>query len=113
MRKQFYNKILAEYASYKSAVLRGSSADIYARSYEIDVMTNLSEILLRLADTLSDRDLAVLMFRPNLLRELYNNWLKTDDSIYSELENHIMNEVKLMRRHTGGAHYVPNSEVWA
>ena len=98
MRKQFYNKILAEYASYKSAVLRGSSADIYARSYEIDVMTNLSEILLRLADTLSDRDLAVLMFRPNLLRELYNHWL---------------NEVKLMRCHAGGAHYVPNSEVWA
>ena len=100
MKEQFLKKIADEYATYKNSVLNSSSSEIYSRAYEIDIMANISDILINMVEKLSEYDLTLLSLRPNLLQELYNHWLKKEDEIYMELENHITEEIEFIRRNS-------------
>ena len=100
MKEQFLKKIAAEYEAYKNSVLNISASDIYARAYEIDIMTNISGILINMAEKLSEYDLTLLSLHPNLLQELYNHWLKKEDGMYTEIENHITEEIEFIKRNS-------------
>ena len=82
IREHFLDRIYGEYQAYKAAVLSCPNAEIFGRSYEIDVMVNFYEILIEKAGGLSEHVLAALLQHKNILNELYQLWLDKDDCNY-------------------------------
>lgn len=94
MKEQFWKKISSEYLEYKHTVLLCTNTEIYGKSYEIDMMINLYEILMEIGEKMSDRVLAALLSRNNILLTFYNSWLKKDDGVYDEIESHVTAEIR-------------------
>ena len=83
MREYFLNRIYGEYQSYKASVLEENGGSIYARCYEIDCMINIYEILKEFAMKLPVNELERLMNHRDILKYLYELWLKKSDSHYT------------------------------
>ena len=66
------------------------------KDYEIDVMTNIYDILMDKADDLSDEETVALLGRKHILYELYGLQLKRDDYNYPELENLVNEEIRIL-----------------
>ena len=94
MREYFLERIYGEYQSYKASVLEENSGVIYARCYEIDCMINIYEILKEFAMKLSVSELERLMNHRDILKYLYELWLKKSDIHYAEMEHHVTDEIK-------------------
>ena len=94
VKEHFLDRLYGEYQAYKASVLGCSNDEIFSRCYEIDAMVNFYEILAEKADGLSEDVLTKLLQHRNILTELYGLWLKKDDSIYSEMECHVEDEIK-------------------
>ena len=86
MREYFLNRIYGEYQSYKASVLEENGGSIYARCYEIDCMINIYEILKEFTMKLPVNELERLMNHRDILKYLYELWLKKSDSHYTEME---------------------------
>ena len=94
MREYFLDRIYGEYQSYKASVLEENGGSVYARCYEIDCMINIYEILKEFAMKLSVKELEMLMGHRDILKYLYELWLKKSDSHYAEIEHHVADEMK-------------------
>ncbi len=94
MREHFWDRIYGEFQSYKASVLESTNAEIFALCYEIDTIITIYEILSDLTETFTEEELSGLLKRKNILRELYQLWLKKEDSHYSELKEHVSGEIK-------------------
>jgi len=93
MKDHLLDRIYGEYQAYKVSILSLSSAEIFSKCYEIDIMTNIYDILAERVESLSENTVAALLEQKNVLQWIYERWLKKDDSSYAELENHVMDEV--------------------
>ena len=94
VKDHFLDRLYGEYQAYKASVLGCPNEEIFGRCYEIDVMVNFYEILTEKADGLSEPVLMEFLLRKNILKELYQLWLKKDDSNYSEMERHVDDEIE-------------------
>lgn len=92
--EQLLDRIYGEFMAYKASILSLNNAEIFGKCYEIDIFVNLYEILMEKAEKLSDEALAALLNRKNVLQELYDEWLKKDDSNYEEIECHVSDEIE-------------------
>ena len=95
MKEAFWNKLTAEYKSYQVSILSLTNFEIYGKCYEIDCMANFYEILMEKAESMSEEILSALLARENILWSFYDEWLAKDDSNYSEMENHIADEIEV------------------
>lgn len=96
LKEALWNKLTAEFKSYQVSVLSMSNSEIYGKCYEIDCMVNFYEILMEKAESMSEETLSALLKEENLLWGFYDEWLAKDDSIYSEMENHIAEEIEVV-----------------
>ncbi|MCD7883126.1 MAG: DUF3848 domain-containing protein [Lachnospiraceae bacterium] len=96
MREYFLDRIFGEYQAYRASVLGCPNTEIFGRCYEIDITVNIYEILVEKAEKLPDDILAALMKHRNILRDLYDLWLKKEDGAYQELEDYVSDEIKGM-----------------
>lgn len=94
MRDKFRRKVCNEYRKFRRKVLRGNRKKIYSQSYKIDVIINLYELLLELSETIPEGFIRYLMPQKNLLEQLYDQWLKKEDSLYEELMTYVDCELK-------------------
>lgn len=94
MREYFLSRIFGEYQAYKASVLGCTNSEKFGKSFEIDSIVNIYVILTEKADKIPDDTLAVLLEQRNILGSLYDLWLKKEDSLYKELEEHVTNEIK-------------------
>lgn len=85
MKEHFLDRLYGEYQAYRASLLSCPNVEIFNRCYEIDAVVSFYEILMEKAAVMSDRELEVLLKRKNLLMELYDLWLKQEDSTYSEI----------------------------
>lgn len=102
MKEHFLDRIYGEYQSYKASVLEENNGSIYARCYEIDCMITLYEVLKEVSIKMSDEELTAVLKQPNILNYLYELWMKKSDSLYGEMECHVMEEIKKL---------IPNTEI--
>lgn len=93
MKDHLLDRIYGEYQAYKVSILSLSNAEIFSKCYEIDIMTNLYDILAERVERLSEDTVQALLKHKNILAGLYERWLKKDDTNYAELENHVIDEV--------------------
>jgi hypothetical protein len=87
------DRIYGEYQAYKAKILSLSNAEIFSKCYEIDIMTNLYDILSAMTEKLDDDTIRKLLERRNILEELYERWLKRDDNVYAEIGACVSEEV--------------------
>lgn len=102
MKEHFLDRLYGEYQAYRSSLLSCPNIEIFNRCYEIDAVVNFYEILMEKAGGMSDNELEALLQRKDLLMELYDLWLKRDDSAYSEMEMHIDSEIRNMTKEISG-----------
>lgn len=93
MKECLFDRLYKEYEEFKSSVLELPKSDIFNKCYEIDVMTNIYDILIDKADNMSDEEAGTLLNKSHILYGLYGLWLKRDDYNYSELESFIYEEI--------------------
>lgn len=94
VREHLSDRIYGEYQAYKADILSLSNVEIFGRSYEIDTVVNLYEILMEKVQELPVDTLAALLSHKNILMELYGLWMKKDDSSYQELVSHVEDEIE-------------------
>lgn len=102
MKEHFLDRLYGEYQAYRASLLSCPNVEIFNRCYELDAVVSFYEILMEKAAVMSDRELEVLLKRKNLLMELYDLWLKQEDSTYSEMKIHIDSEIGKMTREISG-----------
>ncbi len=102
MKEHFLDRLYGEYQAYRASLLSCPNIEIFNRCYEIDAVVNFYEILMEKAGGMSDNELEALLQRKDLLMELYDLWLKRDDSAYSEMEMHIDSEIRNMTKEISG-----------
>ena len=96
MKEAFWNKLTAEYKIYQVSVLSLTNSEIYGKCYEIDCMVNFYEILMEKAESMAEETLSALLKQENILWSFYDEWLAKDDSNYSEMEDHIAEEIEVV-----------------
>ena len=102
MKEHFLDRLYGEYQAYKASVLSCPNAEIFNRCYEIDAIVNFYEILVKMAEGLSDGVLENLLQRRNILMELYDLWIKKNDSCYMEMQNHVRDEIESIAKEFEG-----------
>ena len=102
MKEHFLDRLYGEYQAYRASLLSCPNIEIFNRCYEIDAVVNFYEILMEKAGGMSDNAPEALLQRKDLLMELYDLWLKRDDSAYSEMEMHIDSEIRNMTKEISG-----------
>lgn len=93
----FGDRLYGEYQAYRASVLGCSNTEIFSRCYEIDVFVNFYEILAEKSGELTDDMICRLLHERDILQQLYDSWLKKDDSNYAEMERHVMDEIEKMK----------------
>ncbi len=86
LRMLFGCKIYDEYSTIRTGILEMSKREIYDKSYYIDCVICIYEILLELSKEMDQEELICLLVHPNLLDFLYDRWLRTEDIHYEEME---------------------------
>ena len=102
MKEHFLDRLYGEYQAYRASLLSCPNIEIFNRCYEFDAVVNFYEILMEKAGGMSDNELEALLQRKDLLMELYDLWLKRDDSAYSEMEMHIDSDIRNMTKEISG-----------
>ena len=82
-------------------VLRLKPEEIYGKSYEIECMVNISEILIEKSERMEADILKCLMVLPNVLRFFYSRWMKVGDSFMEELEGSMDRSIRELQKKIG------------
>ena len=94
LREIFLERLHVEMNLFKDSMLRRNKADIYAGSYKIELYVNLYEILVAEAERMQETLLRKLLYRDSgILDAFYEEWLTKDDSFYTELRDHVEDEL--------------------
>lgn len=85
LQELFCVKIGLEYGRFRQKVLKENPAEIYGKSYQIDCMVNIYELLLEMSQKMQKEVIESLILVPNLLAFIYDKWMKQEDSFTQEL----------------------------
>lgn len=100
-KRHLLDRLYGEYQAFKTRMLSLPANELFGRSYEIDIMVNLYEIMIQKSEGLTAEMLSALLDYENLLGYLYDRWLKVDDNKYSELEKYVEDKVEALAASQG------------
>ena len=86
-------KASAELRAFQYSILQKEKEEIYHTAYQIDSMINLYELLIEMCGTMKEEVLMIAITVPELLRFLYDRWLKYKDSYVEEMQGCIDKEL--------------------
>lgn len=84
-KQRLYGKLHTEYLSYQKGICGRSPEEVFEKAYEISVMQEIYGNLLDTVPMMNMGQAEQLLAVQNLLSCLYQEWLKTEDSIQEEL----------------------------
>lgn len=94
IKELFYKRIYAELLNFKNDMLTQDKEIIYRSSYKIEFFVNVYEILVDQAEKQSEAVLYRLVYQcTGILDSLYEEWLRTEDNAFSELQEYVHNEL--------------------
>ena len=97
LREVFLERLHIEIQLFKDSMLRKSKADIYAAGYRIELYACLYEILVEQAERMPEELMRAMVYHPcSILDVFYEEWLKKDDSFYTELRDYVEDELKVI-----------------
>lgn len=94
LREVFLERLHIEIQLFRDSLLQGSKTDIYTASYMIALYVNLYEILVEQAERMPEGLMRAMVYRPcSILDAFYEEWLKKEDSFYTELRDYVEDEL--------------------
>lgn len=102
LRELFCIKIRIELEIFKKKMMKLQPEFIYQNAYKIDCMVSIYEAMLEMSGNLFEETLKMLLVFPNILRVLYNRWLKWNDSSMNELQACLKDNIMNMSREYAG-----------
>ena len=94
IKELFYKRIYAELLNFKNDMVTQDKEIIYRSSYKIEFFVNVYEILVDQAEKQSDAVLYRLVYQcTGILDSLYEEWLRMEDNVFSELQEYVHNEL--------------------
>ena len=110
MKKLFIKKMLKELYLFRNALVRDDKRTIIEKSYKIDTMFRLYDILHGMVDHMSTETIVYLLLADiDILESLYATWIKQEDMLPEELkqfvEREVYNEVMKMKEKIYGEEY--------
>lgn len=95
-------KLYLEYLKFKDDMLRKTQDEVFKNCYKIDVFLNLYEILVEKSQTFSAEVLLHLEKEENILEDLYEGWMKIDDSTYQEMCQYVNRKLGVLAQRKAG-----------
>ena len=94
LKELFLKRLCIEYELFKDLMLRKEKTDIFEESYRIEIYKNLYQILIHEAVEMEETVLRRLVYQSYSIMEFfYQEWLKKEDSSYSELREYVSSEL--------------------
>lgn len=94
MKKLFVKKLIKEIYLFRNALVKDSKRNIIEKSYKIDTMFRLYDLLRDMTEKMSDESMAYLLLADiDILESLYTTWLKQEDSLQEELKQFVEKEI--------------------
>ena len=90
LQQLFCTKIGFEKSRFEKRILKLQAREIMERSYQIECMRRIYEILKEQSQKMEVEMLERLLVLPNLLANFYERWLHIPDSYHEELEDAVM-----------------------
>lgn len=87
LNQRLADKVQRELSAFREETLGKSPQEIYDAAYQIVTKTEIAECLSK--PDYSPQAARAMMKSPNLLQEIYDEWLSTDDSHMEELSQTI------------------------
>ncbi len=94
MKEHFLDRLYGEYQAFRASVLGCPSARNFDRCYEIDAVSNFYEILVEKGRSAFRGYSGNSFAAQRILSNLYEVWLKKYDSSYSEMQQHVEEEIQ-------------------
>lgn len=91
-------KLDVEMEVFKRQILQLTKEEIYEKSYEINSMINLHELLSETSQEIGKETLKKMLLFPNLLTFFYERWLKRDDTIMEDYRECIRDSMQEISR---------------
>lgn len=85
LEELFCAKLYLEIEKYKFRIRKKGADEIIEKSYEIDCMVNIYEMLREKCKEFDSDTLQCLIVVPDILVQCYRRWLKYEDSFQDEL----------------------------
>ena len=97
LREVFLERLHIEIQLFKDSLLQRAKEDIYAASYRIELYVNLYEILVEQAERMPEELMRAMVYHPcSILDAFYEEWLRKDDSFYTELRDYVEDELEVI-----------------
>ena len=97
LREVFLERLHIEIQLFKDSMLRKSKADIYAAGYRIELYACLYEILVEQVERMPEELMRAMVYHPcSILDAFYDEWLRKDDSFYTELRDYVEDELEVI-----------------
>ena len=93
-RELLLTKMTDEYQNFKTDMLFLSKEEIYANAYKIDIIINMYEILVDMANKMKSCEFKKLLERSEVLELLYEEWLKVEDDFYEQMGHFMIGILK-------------------
>ena len=95
LKEVFLKRLCIEYELFKGSMLRKEKADIFEESYRIEIYKNLYQLLIHEAEEMPETVLCKMVYQSyGVMGFFYQEWLKKDDSSYTELKECISSELE-------------------
>ena len=84
-----FDKIEDAYNEFKEEMLKKDPEEIFEKAYKISIITEIFDILFDSYEFTPHEAEIVLEFKGNILEQVYDEWLKTDNGIRDNMEQSI------------------------
>ena len=119
LKEVFLKRLYLEYELFKDSMLRKEKTDIFEESYKIEIYKNIYQILSHEAEEMPETVWRKMVYqRYSVMGFFYQEWLKKDDSSYTELKEYISSELEdyymeAERKISGEINTAPEQEMKA
>lgn len=94
MKTLFVKKLMKEIYLFRNSLVKDSRKNIIEKSYKIDIMFRLYDLVRSMAEKMSAESMAYLLLADiDILELLYTRWLKWEDTLQEELKEFVEMEI--------------------
>lgn len=83
---QIYEKLSKEHRQLRQEILQQEKQEVYCVFDQFAIVQNIYDMLMANAEQFSASTWTAILKTDNILELLYQDWIKTDDSFWDELE---------------------------
>ena len=84
-----FDKIEDAYNEFKEEMLKKNPEEIFEKAYKISIITEIFDILFVSYEFTPHEAEIVLEFKGNILEQVYDEWLKSDNGIREDVEQSV------------------------